>query len=156
MLHALAGRLQVAAKVERLTADGDLLPTIVETGGVRMPKGVKLNGKSLLPLLHNPAADRPDRTLCFQWDGGQVPRCGSAFTVLTGRWKLVQPCGMDQSWQQPIRDTHTELCKNQGRGKRGVEGPPRNGCKNNMHGCASADMGNILKRFHYSVLLGWV
>ena len=61
----------------------------------------------------------------FQWDSGQEPRRGQAFTVLTEKWKLVQPCGMDLPSQQHIRDRYAELCALQGRGRRSIEGAPR-------------------------------
>ena len=83
------------AKVTRLTAHLDVMPTVLDACGVAARSGVRLDGASLLPLLRNPAADWPDRTLFFQWDSGQEPRRGHAFCVLTEKWKLVQPCGMD-------------------------------------------------------------
>ena len=86
---------------------------------------MKLDGASLLPLLRNLSAPWPDRTLFFQWDSGQVPRRGHAFTVLSERWKLVQPCGMDLPNQQHIRNRYAQLCRLQGRGERSIEGPPR-------------------------------
>ncbi len=86
------------------------MPTILEACGMPQPIGVKLDGISLLPLLRNQAAAWPDRTLFLQWDSGQEPRRGQAFTVLTEKWKLVQPCGMDLPQQQHIRDRYTELC----------------------------------------------
>jgi hypothetical protein len=63
--------------------------------------------------------------LFFQWDSAQVPRRGQAFAVLSEKWKLVQPCGMDLPVQKHIRDTYTTLCRLQGRGERSIEGPPR-------------------------------
>ena len=81
--------------MDRLTAHIDLMPTILEACAAAPPAGVKLDGTSLLPLLRNPAAAWPDRTLFFQWDSGQVPRRGHAFAVRSRQWKLVQPTGMD-------------------------------------------------------------
>ena len=78
-----------------------------------------------MPLLRNPAAAWADRTLYFQWDRGQTPRRGAAYAVLSERWKLVQPCGMDSLRQQHIRDRYAELCRLQGRGERSIAGPPR-------------------------------
>jgi arylsulfatase/arylsulfatase A len=75
--------------------------------------------------LRNPEASWPDRTLFLQWDSGQEPRRGQAFTVLTEKWKLVQPYGMDLPQQQHIRDRYAELCMLQGRGRRTIEGAPR-------------------------------
>lgn len=113
------------ATVGRLTAHIDVMPTILEACGVTPTAGMNLDGISILPLLRNPAADWPDRTLFFQWDSGQIPRRGQAFTGLTEKWKLVQPCGMDKKSQQHIRDTYAEFCRIQGRGERSIDGPPR-------------------------------
>jgi arylsulfatase A-like enzyme len=137
------------AKVTRLAAHLDVLPTVLEACGVEESRigfqpveplessrendrleahptdNLKLDGVSLLPLLRDRSAPWPDRTLFFQWDSGQTPRRGHAFTVLTERWKLVQPCGMDLPNQQHIRNRYAQLCRLQGRGERSIEGPPR-------------------------------
>ncbi len=112
-------------KVGRLTAHIDVMPTILDACGVPVPSGVRLDGRSLLPLLKNPSADWPDRTLFFQWDSRPVPRRGRAYTVLTERWKLVQPMGIDNPTQQIVWERYAELCKVQGRGTRTILGPPR-------------------------------
>jgi arylsulfatase A-like enzyme len=112
-------------RVRRLAAHVDVLPTVLEACGVAPPAGVKLDGLSLLPLLRNPTASWPDRAIAFQWDSGQAPRRGQAYTVLEERWKLVQPCGMDSPRQQHIRNRYAELCRRQGRGERSIDGPPR-------------------------------
>lgn len=115
-----------AKKMERLAGHIDLLPTILEACGAPPPAGVKLDGRSLLPLLKNPAAPWPERTLFFQWDSGQVPRRGHAWTAVTERWKLVQPTGMDSPQQQHIRDSYARLCELQGRRENSsIEGPAR-------------------------------
>jgi arylsulfatase A-like enzyme len=111
------------AKVTRLAAHIDVMPTVLEACG--LPAAPKLDGVSLLPLLRDPSAQWPDRTLFLQWDSGQQPQRGHAFTVLTEKWKLVQPCGMNATNQQHIRDRYAELCRLQGRGERSIEGPPR-------------------------------
>ncbi len=114
------------ATVTRLAAHIDVLPTVLEACGVAPAGGgPAIDGRSLLPLLRDPAAAWPDRTLFFQWDSGQAPRRGHAYTVLTERWKLVQSCGMDAPNQKHIRDRYAELCRLQGRGERSIEGSPR-------------------------------
>lgn len=116
---------QSPAKVSRLTAHIDLMPTILDACGVAAPAGVKLDGSSLLPLLRDSGSAWPDRTLFLQWDSGQQPRRGHAWCALTERWKLVQPVGMDSPQQQHIRNRYAELCRLQGRGERSIEGAPR-------------------------------
>jgi len=109
--------------VTRLAAHIDVMPTILEACG--LPAAPNLDGVSFLPLFRDPSARWQNRTLFFQWDSGQQPRRGCAFAVLTEKWKLVQPCGMDAPNQQHIRDRYAELCRLQGRGERSIEGPPR-------------------------------
>lgn len=113
------------ATVTRLAAHIDLMPTVLEASGAGRPPGVKPDGRSLLPLLRNPRARWPSRALFLQWDSGQQPRRGHAYAVLTEKWKLVQPCGMDAPNQKHIRDRYAELCRLQGRGERSIEGTPR-------------------------------
>lgn len=119
------GGFKSPGRVDRLTAHVDLMPSVLEACGVPVPPGLKLDGLNLLPLLRDPSTTWPDRTLFSQWDSGQVPRRGHAFAVLSEKWKLVQPCGMDLPAQKHIRDTYTTLCRLQGRGERTIEGPPR-------------------------------
>ena len=51
------------ATVDRLAAHLDLLPTLVDLCALQLPKPVKFDGVSLKPLLANPRADWPERTL---------------------------------------------------------------------------------------------
>ncbi len=120
-----AGGLAGPAKVKRVAAHIDLLPTILHACGIKPPVDVKMDGVSLLPLLRNPTASWPDRTLFFQWDAAPVPRRGLACTAVSDKWKLVQAVGMDRPNQKHIRDRYAELCKAQGRGDRTMEGRPR-------------------------------
>jgi arylsulfatase A len=113
------------ARVDRLAAHLDVLPTVLDACGVPPPSGVALDGRSVLPLLRDPAAAWADRTIFLQWDSGEAPRRGHAFAAVSQRWKLVQPCGMDSPRQQHIRDRYAELCRLQSRGTRTIEGPPR-------------------------------
>lgn len=113
------------SQVKRLAAHIDVFPTVLDACGVSGLPGAKKDGTSLLPLLRNPSASWPDRTLFFQWDSGQVPRRGHAFAVLSEKWKLVQPCGMDMPQQKHIRDRYAELCRLQRRGERSIEGQQR-------------------------------
>jgi arylsulfatase A-like enzyme len=113
------------AKVTRPAAHIDVLPTVLAACGVPDVQGMPRDGLNLLPLLRDPATTWPDRALFFQWDSGQIPRRGHAFAVVTERWKLAQPCGMDKPGQKHIRDRYAELCLQQGRGARTIEGPPR-------------------------------
>jgi arylsulfatase A-like enzyme len=112
-------------RFERLAAHLDVMPTILDACGVAPPPAVTFDGHSLLPRLKGDVGDPGDRAIFLQWDSGAKPRRGHAFAVVTDRWKLVQPCGMDAPRQQHIRDRYAALCGLQGRGERSIDGPPR-------------------------------
>jgi arylsulfatase A-like enzyme len=82
--------------VDVLAAHIDLLPTLAELAGAQLSDEVKaqVEGRSLLPLLKNPRAEWPERTLFThvgRWPKGADPRdfkyrnCA----VRTPRWHLV-------------------------------------------------------------------
>jgi len=81
--------------VDRLAAHIDLLPTLVELCALRLPAPVKFDGVSLRPLLADPRAAWPDRTLVLGTPQNQVaanptpPRHGVNCSVMTDRWRLV-------------------------------------------------------------------
>ncbi|MDZ4796900.1 MAG: arylsulfatase, partial [Bryobacteraceae bacterium] len=76
-------------EADRLAAHIDVLPTLLEAAGVKAPAGVKLDGRSLVPLMKNPKAQWQDRTLFFQWHRGDAPELFRAHAARTQRWKLV-------------------------------------------------------------------
>jgi arylsulfatase A-like enzyme len=85
--HLRAGRV-----VEPIAAHIDILPTLVDAVGLKIPQNLKIDGKSLLPLLEGKNdVQWPDRGLFFQWHRGDAPELGRAFAVRTERYKLVGP-----------------------------------------------------------------
>jgi len=83
------GVLKAGTKVDRLAAHIDLAPTLLDACGVPKPREVRFDGVSLMPLLRNPQAEWPDRTLFFQWHRGDEPQAFRACAALNQRWKLV-------------------------------------------------------------------
>jgi len=58
-----------------LTAHVDILPTLAQITGARLPEQVSLDGRSLMPLLKNPKADWTDRFLFThvgRWEKGKA------------------------------------------------------------------------------------
>jgi hypothetical protein len=80
--------------VSRLAAHVDLLPTLVDLCSLKLPRPVAFDGVSLKPLLYDPAAQWPDRTLVVGTPRNQVNtsappvhwECGA---VMTDRWRLI-------------------------------------------------------------------
>jgi arylsulfatase len=83
------------ADVDRLTAHIDVFPTLAELAGAKLSDEVaaQVEGRSLAPLLKDPAAPWADRTLIThvgRWPrgeaaGGKYQQC----SVRTTRWQLV-------------------------------------------------------------------
>jgi arylsulfatase A-like enzyme len=111
-------------KVDRIAAHIDVLPTILEACGVAAPAGVRLDGRSLLPLLRDPAAPWTERTLVIQCNSNGPPTRGLSFAAIGQRWKLVQPCGTDKNFFWLA--WYSIISAAQGRGERTVmDGVPR-------------------------------
>jgi hypothetical protein len=74
--------------VDRLAAHIDVVPTLLEACGVQIPGSLKIDGRSLVPLLRG-KEEWADRTLYFQWHRGDVPEMYRACAARNQRYKLV-------------------------------------------------------------------
>jgi arylsulfatase A-like enzyme len=100
------GTLQ-PADVTRLTAHIDVFPTLAELAGANVSDEVnaQVEGRSLVPLLKNPQADWPERTLIThlgRWPKGEDPNRWqySNCSVRTPRWHLVSVAKPgEKKWQ---------------------------------------------------------
>lgn len=77
----------------QLTAHVDLLPTFAALAGAKLPEGVKLDGRSLVPILLDVHAAWPDRYLFVhrgRWKAGEAERSKYAdCAVRSNRFRLV-------------------------------------------------------------------
>ena len=86
------GHLPGGTVVDRIAAHIDLVPTLLEACGVPAPAGLRLDGKSLWPLLGGRSdVPWPDRTLFFQWHRGDRPEPDRAFAARSQKYKLLRP-----------------------------------------------------------------
>jgi len=97
------GHLQAGRVVDRIAANIDVLPTILDLCQVQKPVGVNLDGVSLVPLLKGDVTHWPDRTIYFQWHRGDTPELNRACAALSQHYKLVQPLGAFDAKQQPAQ-----------------------------------------------------
>ncbi len=74
--------------VNRLTANIDLMPTLLEACGVRATDS-ELHGKSLVPLFDAPAASWPDRVIITDSQRVDHPIKWRKSAVMTEQWRLV-------------------------------------------------------------------
>ena len=90
-----------------LAAHIDFFPTIAEIAGAKVPDAVKpqVEGRSLVPLLENPAGTLPDRiqvTHLGRWPKNADPAQSkyAMCSVRNTRWQLISPNGGAQpKWQ---------------------------------------------------------
>jgi arylsulfatase A-like enzyme len=92
-------------ELETIAAHIDVTPTLLTACGVEKPKGVTVDGRSLLPLLKQEKADWIPRTLYFQWHRGDVPELNRACAARADRWKLVQVAGVQPNAKLPEKPT---------------------------------------------------
>lgn len=82
-------RFAAGHDIGTIAAHIDLMPTILDACGVSVPKGLRVDGTSLLPLIEDRAVSWPDRTLYFQWHRGDVPELYNNCAARSDRYKLV-------------------------------------------------------------------
>ena len=87
------GHIPEGVDVEALTAHIDLFPTFAELCGAPLPPGVKLDGRSLVPLLKDAKAPWNDRYLFThvgRWEKGRATESKYArCSVRSSRFRLV-------------------------------------------------------------------
>ncbi len=84
-----AGSIKAGVDIDRLTAHIDVLPTLIELCNLKKPERVKLDGRSLVPLLRGQRDDWPSRTLCVQVGRTDFLVKGRKYAAMTDRWRLV-------------------------------------------------------------------
>ncbi len=100
-------RLQAGTVVKKIGAHIDIMPTLIEAAGLEMPKGVKIDGRSLLPYLEGRNPAWKDRTIFIQSHRGDRPILYHHIAVIGPRWKLRRATGFGK--QQPSPDVPFEL-----------------------------------------------
>ena len=94
------------ADVEQLAAHVDFFPTIAELAEVKLSAAVaaQVEGRSLVPLLENPHAPWPDRTLIThvgRWERGKASEAKYRnCSIRNARWQMVNPgASGEKHWQ---------------------------------------------------------
>ncbi len=100
----LPGSIKAGVDVDRLTRHVDLFPTLAAYAGAEIPKGLDLDGRNLMPLIKDPAADWSDRYTFFhvgRWNkadaGGRWGKGNTdpqkakykGYAVRNEKWRLV-------------------------------------------------------------------
>lgn len=111
------GVLKEGVDVDQLTAHVDILPTLVELTGAKLPN-VPLDGRSLVPLLKDPRAAWADRRLFVhvgRWPKGEVATAKyEKCAVRTARYRFVNNKELydikaDPGEKQDVSGQHPEV-----------------------------------------------
>jgi arylsulfatase A-like enzyme len=110
------GGLRAGLDVARLTAHVDLLPTLIDLCGLQRPGGVAFDGASLAPLLRDPGAAWPERTLLVESQRIQYPEKWRNCAMMRGRWRLVNGLELydlraDPAQQRDVAGAHPDLVR---------------------------------------------
>ncbi len=109
-----AGLSGPAHDVPDLTGVQDLLPTVLDLGGVPLPVGAKFDGRSLGPLLRGARSGGPDRMLVVNYSRmptatdrpgapASIPRKDGA-VVLWQRWRWLENKHLYDLTADPLQD----------------------------------------------------
>jgi arylsulfatase A-like enzyme len=86
------GTLDSGKDIEYISAHNDILPTLAELCGAELPNGRKLDGISLVPLLHGDSDDWRDRyifTHVGRWPAGVDPIKYERCSVRSQKYRMV-------------------------------------------------------------------
>jgi arylsulfatase A-like enzyme len=106
-------RVRGGGAIDRIAAHIDVLPTVLEACGVERRPELRIDGRSLMPLLGGNAGGWPDRTLFTQWHRGDEPQIFRDCAARSQRFKLVNGKELydleaDQSETKDIAAEHPE------------------------------------------------
>lgn len=88
-IHWPGGGLRKGEDVTSLNAHIDLLPTLVDLCGLKLPREVDFDGRSLRSQLLDAKAEVPERTLFFEVQRTFKPEKWQGAVAMTPRWRLV-------------------------------------------------------------------
>ncbi|TWT80760.1 Arylsulfatase [Planctomycetes bacterium CA13] len=87
-IHWPAGELGAPRDIPTLTAHIDLLPTLADLCGMKLPKPIDFDGRSLVPLVRGDTGNWPARTLVVEKQR-QVEYNRVYNAIMTQQWRLL-------------------------------------------------------------------
>ncbi|MCF8452841.1 MAG: arylsulfatase [Pedobacter sp.] len=102
-------RIPKGIKFTNLAAHIDVMPTLLEACNIPVPKDLKLDGLSLMPLLTSKVKNLPEREIFIQGHAGSEPFKYFHFTVRGQRYKLISPT--DDPYGDISRPTEADVKK---------------------------------------------
>ncbi|MEX2214521.1 MAG: arylsulfatase [Phycisphaeraceae bacterium] len=109
------GKIEAGTVFKPIAAHIDILPTLVELTGVKMPETKPLDGKSIAPLLLGKMKqeDWPDRQLYRTWGGKGAVRTQRWLAVRSGdrKWELYDILADPEQKKDVVRENSAVLAK---------------------------------------------
>lgn len=87
----LPGTIEKDKDIKVPAAHYDVLPTLAEFCGFKIPANIKIDGKSLMPLIRNKEVAWKDRAMVLNWARG-YPEPYRNIAVVKGKYKMVGMC----------------------------------------------------------------
>ena len=89
--HWPAGGFNQERRIETLTGHIDVFPTLLDLCGLEKPKGIKMDGTSIRPLLEKgDHSDWPDRMIMTDSQKKNFPTKWATTAVMSQRWRLIE------------------------------------------------------------------
>ncbi|MGB4728935.1 MAG: exo-alpha-sialidase [Thermogutta sp.] len=109
------GGIQGPRFISQPTQVQDILPTLVDLCGLRVPPAARFDGLSLAEVLRNPQANLPDRMMVVQY-GGRTRAEKNDCCVIWGNWRLVKGSELydvsrDLAQEQDLSQVHPDVVK---------------------------------------------
>ena len=88
-LHWPSGGFTEGQDIDQLTANIDVLPTLIDLCGLKSPENVAFSGTSLKPLLMGQDENWPDRVVVTDSQRVEYPIKWRKSAAMTNRWRLI-------------------------------------------------------------------
>lgn len=88
-VHWPAGGLRQGEDITSLTAHFDVLPTLVDICGLKLPRKVEFDGQSFRAQLLDAKVEAPDRTLFVEMQRSLQSEKWKGAVGMTSRWRLI-------------------------------------------------------------------
>jgi len=108
------GGIQGGKNITQLTANFDLMPTLIELCQLQNNHTIDFDGKSLVPLLKDNKTKWNERILFVDYPGGEIPEKWRRNAVMTEKYRLINGKELydiknDPSQEKDIAEDHPEV-----------------------------------------------
>ncbi|MFW6309256.1 MAG: arylsulfatase, partial [bacterium] len=108
------GKLEGGRDIDRLTANVDIMPTLLELCEIPVKEGIKFHGDSIAPLLYGEEEEWEDRVIVTDSQRVAHPVKWKQSSVMTDKWRLVNgeelyDINNDQEQRNNVAEKHPQV-----------------------------------------------